>query len=59
MKIIELLSVLHDSANVRIVSNEHDSVLSYYDGKNSIDEQYNEREIETIYNDGNYITILI
>lgn len=59
MKVIELLSVLHDSANVRIADNEHDKVLSYYDGKNSIDEQYNDCEIETVYNDGNYITILI
>ena len=59
MKVIELLSVLHDSVNVRIVDNEHDKALSYYDGKNSIDEQYNDCEIETVYNDGNYITILI
>lgn len=59
MKVIELLSVLHDSVNVRIVDNENEGVLSYYDGKNSIDEQYNECEIEKVYNDGNYITILI
>ena len=59
MKVIELLSVLHDSVNVRIVDNEHEDILSYYDGKNSIDEQYNNCEIEMVYNDGDYITILI
>lgn len=59
MKVIELLSVLHDSVNVRVVDNETDEIVSYYDGKNSIDECYNEREIEVVYNDGNYITIYI
>lgn len=61
MKVIDLLSVLHDSVNVRIISNKYDGViiLSYYDGKNSIDEQYNECEIEMVYNSGNYIEILI
>ena len=59
MKVIELLSVLHDSVNVQIVSNEHDKPLCHYDGKNSIDEQYNECEIEMVYNNGNYIEILI
>lgn len=59
MKVIELLSILHDSVKVRIEDNEHDKALCYYDGKNSIDEQYNECEVEMVYNDGNYITILI
>ena len=59
MKVIELLSLLHDAVKVRILSNEEDKMLSYYDGKNSVDECYNDCDIEMVFNSGNYIEILI
>lgn len=59
MKLIDFLSVLHDSVMVAIRSNETDDIVAWYDGKNSIDECYNEREIEMVYNNGSHIEVLI
>lgn len=59
MKLIDLLSVLHDSVVVAIRDNETDNIVAWYDGKNSIDNCYNEREIEMVYNYGKYILVLI
>lgn len=59
MKLIDLLSVLHDSVMVAIRDNETDDIVAWYDEKNSIDECYNESEIEMIYNYGKYILVLI
>lgn len=59
MKLIDLLSVLHDSVMVAIRSNETDNIVAWYDGKNSIDECYNESEIEMVYNNGSHIEVLI
>lgn len=59
MKLIELLSVLHDSVMVAIRSNETDNIVAWYDGKNSIDECYNDCEVEMVYNNGSHIEVLI
>ena len=42
MKLIDLISVCNDCINVDVVSNETAEILSTYDGKNSIDEKYND-----------------
>lgn len=59
MKVIELISLLHDNVNIRLRDIENDNIVSWYDGKNNIDEQYNKCEIQKIYNDGNFIELLI
>ena len=46
MKLIDLLEKIDDSSNVMIW--EDNEVVSSYDGKNSIDEKYNDREVESI-----------
>ena len=59
MKLIELLSVLHDSVIVAVRSNETDNIVAWYDGKNSICEYYNDCEVEMVYNNGSHIEVLI
>jgi hypothetical protein len=46
MKLIDLLEKIDESSNVMIW--EDNEVVSSYDGKNSIDEKYNDREVESI-----------
>lgn len=46
MKLIDLLEKIDESSNVMIW--EDNEVVSSYDGKNSIDEEYNDREVESI-----------
>lgn len=48
MKLIDLLNVYDENDNLTVV-NSDDDFLSCYDGKNSIDEKYNECEIIKIY----------
>lgn len=45
MKVIDLLSLLDDFTNVDIW--EDDEIVSSYNGKDSIDPKYNDREIES------------
>lgn len=46
MKLIDLLEKIDESSNVMIW--EDNEVVSSYDGKISIDEKYNDREVESI-----------
>lgn len=46
MKLIDLLEKIDESSNVMIW--EDNEVVSSYDGKNSIDEKYNDREVKSI-----------
>lgn len=48
MKLIELLNICNDCLNIDVISNETAEVLSTYDGKNSIDEKYNDYVVVSV-----------
>ena len=58
MKLIDLLCVVDDNCNV-VVVDIFNAELCRYDGKNSIDEMYNNYDILNIYHqaDGIYVVI--
>ena len=58
MKLIDFLSVVDDNSDV-VVVDIFNSELCRYDGKNSIDEMYNNYDILNIYHksDGIYVSI--
>lgn len=58
MKLIDFLSMVDDNSNV-VVVDILSAELSRYDGKDSIDEMYNDYDILNIYHklDGIYVSI--
>lgn len=48
MKVIDILSIYDENSNLTVV-NSDDDWLATYDGKNSIDEKYNDCEVIKIY----------
>lgn len=44
MKLIDLLYVCNENADITVVDPQ-DNILTQYDGINSIDEEYNNREV--------------
>ena len=47
MKVIDLLSLISDYTNVLVMDTDGNE-LGYYDGRDSIPENLNEREIESV-----------
>ena len=47
MKLIELLEVISEYAEVKILDSD-DMEIARYDGKNSIPEELNDREIDSV-----------
>ena len=58
MKLIDLLSVTNENTNV-ILFSLNNKVLDIYDGKNSIDDIYNDYEVIEINHTRNDIEIVI
>lgn len=58
MKLIELLSLISENAHV-VVTDRDCKQLSYYDGRNSIDEKYNDVNVIKIDLLGNALNIMI
>ena len=48
MKLVDVLELVSESTNVAVVDCETDELLGYYDGKDSIDEELNDRELVSI-----------
>lgn len=48
MKVLDVISITSDYLDIKIIDFENLGLLSYYDGKNSIDEKYNYEEIVLI-----------
>lgn len=48
MKLIDLLSIINDNTNV-LIHNADCEVLAEYDGRNSIDSEFNDREVVEIF----------
>jgi len=59
MKLESILAITSESTNVYI--HQDSEIVSYYDGKNSIDEQYNNLEIVTMWTerDGLHIEVVL
>ena len=57
MKLADILSITNEGTNVYV--HQEDTIVSYYDGKNSIDEQYNDSEVisQWVEKDGLHIEI--
>ena len=48
MKLVELFEYLGESTNIRVTV-DGGYVVAYYDGRNSIDEDYNDYEVESFF----------
>ena len=48
MLVIDALSVIRDDVDVDIVDDKTEKILSQYNGKDSIDEIYNDRSVSSI-----------
>jgi hypothetical protein len=57
MKLEDILSITSESTNIYI--HQEDKIVSFYDGKNSIDNIYNECEIVTMWTESNGLHIEI
>ena len=58
MKLIDLLCVVDENSNI-VVVDTLDNELSIYDGKNSIDEMYNNYDIVSISHKTDAISVMI
>lgn len=58
MKLIDLLCVVDENSNI-VVVDTLDNELSRYDGKNSIDEMYNNYDIVSISHKTDAISVMI
>lgn len=58
MKLIDLLSITSEVTNVNVYNLDGD-LLTFYDGKNSIDEEYNNIEVFEINVNNNYLEVII
>lgn len=58
MKLIDLLSLTNENTNVNVYDLEG-NLISLYDGKNSIEEEYNEIEIHNIKVNNDMLEITI
>ena len=58
MKLIDLLSVTSEVTNVNVYNLDGD-LLTFYDGKNSIDEEYNDIEVFEINVNNNDLEVII
>ena len=58
MKLIDLLSITNENVNVVLFSSNN-KVLDIYDGKNSIDDIYNDYEVIEINHTRNDLEIII
>ena len=58
MKLIDLLSVTNENTNV-VLFDLNNKVLDIYDGKNSIDDIYNEYEVIEINHTRNDLEVVI
>ena len=58
MKLIDLLSITDESTNVNVYDLEGNKV-AFYDGKNSIDEEYNEIEVYRISAKSNSLEVTL
>lgn len=57
MKLENLLSITKEDVNVYVY--QDGEIVSYYDGKNSIDMEYNNSEVVTIWAENNNLHIEI
>lgn len=48
MKLIEVISLVGDGANVRVFNSEYEEIAKY-DGKESIPDELNNEEVENIF----------
>ena len=51
MKLIELLEVADENKNCRVIDSDALKELDCYDGKNSIDEKWNDCQVVTVSTD--------
>ena len=58
MKLIDILSITSESANVNVYDLQN-NLITFYDGKNSIDEEYNDIEVFEINVNNNVLDIII
>ena len=58
MKLIDLLSVTSEITNVNVYNLDGD-LITFYDGKNSIDEKYNDIEVFEINVNSNDLEVII
>jgi hypothetical protein len=59
MKLIDLLLLISEYSRIKVFSYYEDEELCYYDGKNSIDEKYNDCEVAFIRHNEEFIEIYI
>jgi hypothetical protein len=45
MKVIDLFEMVGENTNIDLIFSESNEVVSRYDGRNSIDEEYNDKEV--------------
>lgn len=58
MKVIDILSIVTDYTNIAIYTTAGE-IVSWYDGKNSIDEKYNDADVVQITVINNKLVIYI
>lgn len=59
MLLEELLELVNENANVEIYNAANQDLLSCYDGKDSIDERYNDYEVTDVFGTDKANTICI
>lgn len=59
MKLEYILSITNESTNINVIDYDTNEIISRYDGKDSIDDELNEKEVTSLYTENNELYIVV
>lgn len=59
MKLGSILSITNESTNINVIDYDTNEIISRYDGKDSIDDELNEKEATSLYTENNELYIIV
>lgn len=59
MKLESTLLIIGESTNVNVIDYDTNEVISHYDGKDSIDNELNDKEVISLYTENNELCVVV
>lgn len=59
MKLESILSITNESTNINVIDYDTNEIIGRYDGKDSIDDKLNEKEVVSQYIENNELCVVV